>query len=171
MRGSPTERTVVARDLADPDEADPSDRAVNLLFQSALTLAGVANGRSVDGEAVAHINTAIEHLDAAIAKLRRVALDQLIADREVETGRNDHDLPDDWNRRLWRLSMEEIFAFAGVDHDFYRVRDRRLWAQERDGLLFSAGSGTPLARRDGNTFYDTAENVPLFFEDTRDSAT
>ena len=46
------------------------------------------------------------------------------------------------------------------------MSDHELWAHESDGLLLSARSGTPFARRDGRVFYDVETHVPLYYEDT-----
>ena len=45
------------------------------------------------------------------------------------------------------------------------MSDHELWAQESDGLLRSARSGKPFARREGHVFYDLETNVPLYYED------
>ena len=71
----------------------------------------------------------------------------------------------DGRRRLTRFSAAEDFAYAVGSYDFYRAADHTLWAHESQGLLLSARSGTPLARRNGNIFYDIDSNTPLYFED------
>jgi len=69
-------------------------------------------------------------------------------------------------RRLCRFDDGEPFAYVRHAHDFYRVRDHMLWAQEIDDLLVSSRSGAPLARRQGAVYYDAETGLPLFYERT-----
>lgn len=70
----------------------------------------------------------------------------------------------DGRRRLRCVADDAVFAYARHGHDFYRSRDDQLWAHESDGVLLSARSGTLLARRVGNVFYDIESDVPLYYE-------
>ena len=57
-----------------------------------------------------------------------------------------------------------MFAYVTRGNEFFRARDNVLWAHERDGLLVSARSSLPFARRLGVFFYDLDANVPLYYE-------
>jgi hypothetical protein len=55
------------------------------------------------------------------------------------------------------------FAYAR-GHDFIRVRDHLPWAHLSNEWLLSARSGTPLAYRVGNVFFDVATNTPIYYQ-------
>ena len=56
------------------------------------------------------------------------------------------------------------FAYARHGHDFYRLKDHRLWAHESEGSLRSARSGTRFTYRVGRVFYDAVTKLPLYYE-------
>ena len=107
----------------------------------------------------------IDQLDTAVRDLRSAAIGHVVGDRERASAKQAGPLPPEWCRRLWRLNVDEVFAYAVGGHDFYRAGDHLLWAHESDGLLLSARSGRPLARREGKVFYDTETDLPLYYED------
>ncbi len=147
------------------------DRVINLIFGSGLTLARILGLERVDDEIGGLLNRAIEDLDTAVRELRTAAFTRVVENREPQPYTPDRTGPTDWRRRLCRITIDEVFAYAIGGSDFYRASDHRLWAHESDGLLLSARSGTLLARRDGNIYYDTESDVPLYYEDTRDEPT
>jgi hypothetical protein len=68
-------------------------------------------------------------------------------------------------RYLCSVEDDEVFAYARPSgHDFFRAADHMPWAHESDGLLLSARSGAPLARRAGNVFHDITSDAPLYYE-------
>lgn len=155
----------------EPVATDMHDRVVNLIFGSGLTLARILGLQRVDDEVAGLLNSAIEELDTALREMRSAALARAVENRKPQPSTLDRTRPTDWRRRLCRITIDEVFAYAISGYDFYRASDHGLWAHERDGLLLSARSGAPLARRDGNIFYDTESDVPLYYEDTRDEPT
>ncbi len=148
------------------NSADLHDRVINHIFGSGLTLAGILSAQQVDAGTAERLNAVIVQLDAAVRDLRSAAIAHVVEDQR-ESAKRLGPVPPEWRRRLWRLSVDEVFAYAVAGHDFYRAGDRMLWAHESDGLLLSARSGTPLARRDGQVFYDIESGLPLYYEDRR----
>ena len=70
-------------------------------------------------------------------------------------------------RYLCSVDDGEAFAYATpTGHDFFRAADHMPWAHESDGLLLSARSGAPLARRAGTVFYDVTNDQLLYYERT-----
>jgi hypothetical protein len=64
---------------------------------------------------------------------------------------------------LCRCDDDTVFAYArGVD--FIRRSDNTLWARLSNGELRSARSGSALAYRIGNVFYDAATNEPVYYQ-------
>ncbi len=158
--------------------ADVGDRVVNHIFGCGLTLAALVGRPDVNAEVAEQLCGVIEGLDQAVSAMRRAAFAALINDshRNPNTS-NAMAVTDpapaaarvaagvrDGRRRLCRFN-DDAFAYAMHGHDFYRCSDHELWAHESDGLLLSARSGTPFARRDGRVFYDFETNVPLYYED------
>jgi hypothetical protein len=151
----------------EPDSVEMHDRAIHHLFGAGLTLAGMLSRHRFDDEVAEQLRGVITELDAAAGHLRRAALARAVADRDHISSSGEAAVPGDWRRQLRRISVDDVFAYAVTGHDFYRARDRALWAHESDGLLMSARSGTILARRDGSIFYDVESDVPLYYEDRR----
>jgi len=152
------------------DERDPvglHDRAINHIFGSGLAIAGVLSLHQVDDDTAARLREAIEQLDQALSALRGAAIARIVEDRRTHSTEEAGSVPSEWRRRLCRLSVDEVFAYAVAGHDFYRAGDHELWAHESGSLLLSARSGSPLARRDGRIFYDIDSDVPLYYEDRR----
>ena len=116
----------------------------------------------------------LSDLDAAIDEIRHAALLQSIEDAprapqlravpsQAQTRLRVVPLIDA-SRCLFQFAIDEIFAFATRGHDFYRAADNTLWAHESEDLLLSARSGTPLAHRVGDVFYDVESDFPLYYE-------
>jgi hypothetical protein len=59
---------------------DPRDRLINHLFGSGLTLAAVLSLQRVDDDVAERLRDVIEHLDAAIDEIRRLAFADVVAD-------------------------------------------------------------------------------------------
>ncbi len=161
-------------------DADISDRVITHIFGCGLTLAGIMGRADIGDDVARRLQDVIEELDTALNTIRHAALAALVADRDQHPDAPAHDVivaadpepvtpvlvgSDGARRRLSRFA-DDAFAYALHGHDFYRMSDHELWAHESDGLLLSARSGTPLARRDGHVFYDIETNVPLYYEDT-----
>ena len=135
----------------------------------------------VDDDVADHLSDVIDELDGAIRELRSDALDSAIRDRDARVRATQPDMqsvrlmrpatapvrfhPSDVRRRLCRIVDDEVFAYAMRGNEFIRECDHTLWAHERDGLLVSARSSTPFARRVGDTFYDLESDAPLYYED------
>ena len=151
----------------DHDPVDVHDQVINRIFGSGLTLAAILSAQRVDDETADRLHDVVGQLDTAVRDLRRAAIAHVFEDRERRSATQNGDVPSDWRRRLRRLSVDEVFAYAVGGHDFYRAGDHELWAHESDGLLISARSGSPLARRDGKVFYDIDSDAPLYYEDRR----
>ena len=141
------------------------DAVVNRIFGAGLALAGILSLERVDAEVAERLREAIGSLDAAVVELRTAALAEVVAGNAARPARRDPGTASA-RRRLSGVSIDDdVFAYAVGRFDFYRAADHSLWAHESDGLLLSVRSGAPLARRDGNLFYDLASNAPLYFEE------
>jgi hypothetical protein len=152
------------------DEHDPvdlHDRVINHIFGSGLALAGILSLQQVDTDTAEQLRSVIEQLDRAVHDLRGAAIARHVEGGQPTSVTEYGSVPPGWRRRLCRFSIDEVFAYAVAGHDFYRSGDHTLWAHESDGLLLSARSGRPLARREGRVFYDTETDVPLYYEDRR----
>jgi len=163
-----TEGAIVS--LSAGDDHDPvglHDRVINHIFGSGLTLVSILSAQQVDADTAERLHAVIDQLDTAVRDLRSAAIVHVVEDRQRRSTSEASPIPPGWSRRLCRLSIDEVFAYAVGGHDFYRAGDHLLWAHENDGVLLSARSGTPLARRDGRVFYDIESDVPLYYEDRR----
>lgn len=149
----------------EPFATDMHDRVINLIFGSGLTLARILGLQRVDDEVAGLLQSAIAELDTAVRELRGAALAGVVENRGATSGLAGRAVSTDWRRRLCRVTIDEVFAYAVGGFDFYRASDHRLWAHEREGVLLSARSGTPLARRDGDLYYDIESNRPLYYEE------
>lgn len=162
------EGAIVAASAGDEHEAvDLHNRVINHIFGSGLTLAGILSLQQVDEDTAEKLRRVIEELDTAVRDLRSAAIARHVEGSAQERGKEYGPVPPGWRRRLCRFSVDEVFAYAVAGHDFYRAGDHALWAHESDGLLLSARSGRPLARRDGKVFYDIESDEPLYYEDRR----
>ncbi len=162
----------------DLNAADVGDQVINHIFGCGLTLAAIVGRPDVNDDVARRLQDVIDGLDMAVSAIRRAAFTALIADQDRRSDAAREvavvAVPDsvaevgvassDVRRRLSRFAGE-AFAYAMHGHDFYRVTDHELWAHESDGLLLSARSGSPLARRAGRVFYDVDTDVPLYYED------
>jgi hypothetical protein len=154
---------------SNPDDeyisADVHDRVSNCIFGAGLTLASVLSLQRLDDEVAGRLHDAIDALDTAARELRSAALARVVRSRDAGPETPHRAVPNDWRRRLCRVSVNEVFAYAIRGYDFYCASDHMLWAHESDGVLLSARSGTPFARRVGNLFHDIESNVPLYYEE------
>ncbi len=159
--------------------ADPHDRAINHIFRSGLTLATMLDASRVDDEHADRLRDVVDDLNAAVVQLRHAALARVVRGAHAERDALPHattrrEAPGSVTharaiqvarrRRLCRFDDCEVFAYALTGHDYFRAADDTLWAHESDGMLLSARSGSPLARRVRNAFYDIESNVPLYYE-------
>jgi hypothetical protein len=156
---------VLANTEDERSASDVHDRVINQIFRSGLMLAGILSFQRVDDEVADRLRDVMDALDTAVRELRTAALASLVRDREAQSATPHRAASADGGRRLCRFTVDEVFAYAMRGHDFYRASDHVLWAHETDGLLLSARSGSPFARRVGNVFYDIESNVPLYYED------
>jgi hypothetical protein len=153
--------------------AEVHDRVTNHIFGASLTLASVISGERVDDDIAQRLVDAIDTLDAAVRDLRILALARAIADRDhniaLERSRTTTPIASTGNSdvRAWlrRVKGASAFAYAGHDPEGIRASDRAQWAPERHGLLFSARSGMPLARRVDDVFYDLETDTPLYYQE------
>ena len=160
--------------------ADTHDRVTHHLFGAGLTLASIVVGQRVDDETAHRLVDVIDQLDRGVQEIRRSALIRAIADRDTARSETSQAaapatvMPDPdtdgharrgVRRRLRRVEDAAVFAYALRGHDFFRTSDHQPWAHERDGLLLSARSGMPLARRVGDVFYAPDADIPLYYED------
>jgi hypothetical protein len=67
-------------------------------------------------------------------------------------------------RYLCRVEDRKVHAYARTRRDFLLASDDSLWAHESHSWLLAAGSGSHLARRVGETYYDAETGAPLYFE-------
>jgi hypothetical protein len=82
-------------------------------------------------------------------------------------GRSGVQLHDGGRRYLCSVDGGEVVAYATpTGHDFFQAADQMPWAHESDGLLLSARSGAPLARRSGTVFHDLTTDELLYYERT-----
>jgi len=156
-----------------PDSRNPApgadhashDRALNHIFAGGLKIAALAQRPDVAPEIARRLGEVIDELDRATAAIRGQAWADALEqyDSPQERVRHDDAIGSNYGRRLCRVS-DEMFAYARHGHDFYRARDHVLWAHDSEGVLLSARTGSPFARRDGRVFYDLERNVPLFYE-------
>ena len=143
---------------------DAHDGVIDHVFGAGLTLEAILRRGRVDDDVGERIRDALAALDIAVAELRTIACSQHL------DGRPEQPEPQlasvhAAERRLCRFSVDEVFAYAVNPYDFHRASDHTLWAHESQGLLLSARSGVPLARRQGKVFYDIESNAPLYYED------
>jgi hypothetical protein len=151
---------------ADDRLGDAHHRVISRVFGAGLTLAGVLSLPRLDSAIADRLRDAIDDLDTAARELQGAALNLETQDRDVRLRTAPAvDPKPNGHRRLNRITSDQVFAYAIGRYDFYRAADHVLWAHERDGLLVSARSGTPIARRDGNIFYDIDSDVPVYYED------
>jgi hypothetical protein len=151
----------------EPDPVDVHDRVINHIFGSGLVLARILRLRQVDDAIARELRGVLGELDTAVRHVRIAALGRALADDGAVRASSRRSLPDGWSRRLCRLSIDEVFAYAVAGERFYRASDQSLWAVERDGLLVSARSGSVLARRDGSVYCDVESGLPLYYEERR----
>jgi hypothetical protein len=172
----------VALDTTENSGVDWFDRLVNHLFGSGLRLSRILSGPETNAEVSALVCEVLEELDRAMAEVQDAALAVAVGGHAPPPSARRHPRPVQANdgaddevvrteergvrRRLRRVDDAEVFAYAARGSGFVRASDHMLWAHERDGWLLSARSGTPLAHRLGNVFYDRESNVPLYYEDT-----
>ena len=160
------------------NDGESQDRALNHIFAAGLTVAALLGRPDVSPEIAERLGEVIDQLDMAVNAIRQTAFAaRVVDDRDPHPNTPAspadiapperimavHDASKGARRHLSRFA-DEPFAYALHGHDFYRARDHELWAHESDGLLMSARSGTPFARRDGSVFFDLETNLPLYFE-------
>lgn len=168
-----------------PAADDVDDRVINRIFGCGMTIAAILGRPDISDEVSSRLLDVVDELDAAVATVRHAALARALGRRSDEpvavpvhapvhaarslSMRNPaadiRVVQADGRRRLCRFAADEAFAYALRGQDFYRASDDVLWAHEREGLLLSARTGTPFARRDGSVFFDMESNAPLYYED------
>ena len=165
--------------VATDGAADLYGRVVNRLFRSGLDIASIASHPSVNDDIRAPLGRVVDQLEGAIAKLRIAALASavsngipsvdappaVLAATDPQAGTRDE--PTTPRRLLRRVTDHALFAYAMRGHDFYRARDDQLWADDSDGTLLSARTGTPFAVGVGNVFYDNETDAALYYEAER----
>ena len=67
-------------------------------------------------------------------------------------------------RYLVDVHTDEVVAYAPNRRDFYRASDDMLWAHESHSWLVDATSGSSLAHRTGNVYFDAITGSPLYYE-------
>lgn len=76
------------------------------------------------------------------------------------------DVPREWgtvpSRWLYTCVDRAPFAYAHGE-EFIRYRDHARWARLSDDRLVSLRSGTCLAYRDGNVYFDALSGEPLYY--------
>jgi len=156
---------------------DAFDQLSRCIFAAGLTLTSIVNGQGVDDAVAQRLVEVIEALDTAVRDLRAISLASLVGDRDVTDtpvhpvtasgmpacAEDSRDAGTTGRRYLHRVDGS-AFAYARHGHDYVRATDHILWAHESEGLLLSARSGTPFARRVGDMFYDVDTNEPLYYE-------
>ena len=157
-----------------PTTSEMHNRAINHIFASGMSIRTLLSRLPFDAPQAEPLRKVLSDLDAAIDELRHAALLQSIEDTpRAPQLRAVPSQPQpslrvvpiiDASRCLFRFAIDEVFAFAMRGHDFYRAGDHTLWAHESEDLLLSARSGTPLAHRVGDVFYDVESDFPLYYE-------
>jgi len=158
------------------------DRVISRIRGAELTLAAILGLGTVDTTVAAQLRDVLDELDSAAKDLRSSVHTLFIRDRveppdptnhltivRSASTRGEADRPVRVAGRRYLCTFEggQVFAYARpTGQDFFRAVDHMPWAHESDGLLLSARSGTPLARRTGNLFHDIVSNVPLYYERT-----
>jgi hypothetical protein len=153
------------------------DRVLHRIFSSGLVVAVVLH-RDLADDVHDRLCGVVDELDRSVREIRAMALELAISGRTVRAepepaesaapftvAHADPDGDGNSRRRLRRVAETAMFAYAARGTGFFRASDRTLWAHEHDGLLLSARSGTPLAHRIGNVFYDFESDRPLYIED------
>jgi hypothetical protein len=144
---------------------DTYDCVLNHIFGASTTLAEILGlcrvDHAVGPEVDRRVRDALDVLYAAVAELRAADHDHPDPVTHTEIAA---DMSRGRRRRLCHFAADEVFAYAVNSYDFYRAADHTLWAHESEGLLLSARSGAPLARRDGKVFYDVESSTPLYYE-------
>jgi hypothetical protein len=158
------------------------DRVIDHLFGSRLTLASIVSLGKIDTKIAERLQDVMDDLEIAVRDIRRTDL-ALLARHCDQRPNPPHHLTivkppsdrvqqprtvrGDGHRYLCSFEDGQVFAYTThAGHDFLRVADHSTWAHESDGLLLSARSGTPLARRMGNVFHAITSNMPLYYERT-----
>jgi hypothetical protein len=158
------------------------DRAIDHLFGSRMILANIVSLGKIEPKLAERLQEVMYELENAVRDLRRTDLARLVRDRDqrpnptrnltiVKPPTDRVNQPNavrvDGHRYLCSFEGGQVFAYATpAGHDFFRVADHSTWAHESDGLLLSARSGAPLARRMGNVFHAISSNMPLYYERT-----
>ncbi len=158
------------------------DRVIGRIRGAELTLAAILGLGTVDTNVAAQLRDVLDELDIAASGIRSAVHALLVRDRDAPpdptnhltivkpaSSRGEADRPVSAAGRRYLCTFEDgqVFAYATpTGHDFFRAVDHMPWAHESDGLLLSARSGAPLARRTGNLFHDIVSNMPLYYERT-----
>jgi hypothetical protein len=175
-----------AEQVASSAEADSElavrlhDRVIDHLFGSRLTLASIVSLAKIDTKVAERLQDVMDELESAVRDIRRTDLALLARDGDQLPHTTHHltivkpasdAVPQprpvrvDGYRYLCSFEDGQVFAYTTrASHEFFRVADHSTWAHESDGLLVSARSGTPLARRMGNVFHAITSNMPLYYE-------
>lgn len=136
----------------------------------------------MDANVAAQLRDVLDHLDSAAKDIHSADVAVWVRDRDQRPNQTNlptivkptsdardaaHRTGVERRRYLCNFGDGQVFAYAtSSGHDLFRANDHTPWAHERDGLLLSARSGTPLAVRTGNVFHDVASNEPLYYERT-----
>ncbi len=140
--------------------ADLHDRVVRNLHECGLALTLALSDRSnLDEDFIEAVATALDVLEAVVRDIHTTAF--AVRQQRVAP---PTDVGSNHRRYLVRIEDEALVAYAqGDGHDFRRMHDDTIWAHESDGLLLSARSGTPIARRSGIVYYDMVNDIPLYY--------
>ena len=144
-----------------PDRSadDLYDEIVRHAFQTGMFLFAVLRLDGLADEITQRLHEAVDELETLVGKVRAAALARM-SPAPTET---EPDIPTS-ARRLHHITVDSVFAYSRDGSNFVRAADHQPWARETDGILLSARSGTPLARRDGHVFSDPATGAPLYYE-------
>jgi len=158
------------------------DRVIDHLFGSRLTLASIVSLGKIDPKIAERLQDVMDDVENAVRDIRRTDLALLArhCDQRPDPTHHLTIVPPasdrlqqppmvrvEGHRYLCSFEDGQVFAYTTrAGHDFLRVADHSTWAYESDGLLRSARSGTPLARRMGNVFHAITSNMPLYYERT-----
>jgi hypothetical protein len=158
------------------------DRVIVRIREAELALAAILGLGTVDTNVAAQLRDVLDDLDIAAKDLRSTVHALVVHQHDAPPDPTNHltivtptSNPAESARpvgvagRRYLCSFEDgqVFAYATpAGHDFFRAVDHMPWAHESDGLLLSARSGAPLARRAGTLFHDIVSNVPLYYERT-----